>query len=123
MFLQHACFPQRTGEVDPGLPADRRQQRIRFLALDDLFEHVGGQRLDVGAVGKFGIGHDRGRVRIHQHDPVPFFLERFAGLRTGVIELARLADDDGPRTDDEDRLNVGSLGHAAQIIAVLSSES
>src|SRR5207245_1086906 len=34
-----------------------------------------------------------------------------ASLGAGVIELARLADDDGPRADEEDLAQVGSLWH------------
>jgi hypothetical protein len=32
------------------------------------------------------------------------------GLRAAVVELGRLADDDGPGTQDEDALQVGALG-------------
>jgi hypothetical protein len=32
-------------------------------------------------------------------------------LRAAVVELGRLADDDGPGAQDEDSLQVGALGH------------
>ena len=53
-------------EVERGLAADRGQHGVRPLALEDLLQHLGGQRLDVGAVGVLGVGHDRRRVGVHQ---------------------------------------------------------
>ena len=60
--------------------------------------YVAGQRLDVGAVGHLRIGHDGGRIGVGQHHLVAFRLERLAGLRAGVVELGRLADDDRARS-------------------------
>ena len=60
------------------------------------------QRLDVGAVGQLRVGHDRGRVGVDQDDSEPFVLQRLAGLGAGVVELARLPDDDRAGADDED---------------------
>ena len=78
---------------------------------DDLFDVVARERLDVGAIGQFGIGHDGGGVRIHQHHFVALLLEGLAGLRAGVVELGRLADHDRPRADHQDLLNVISAWH------------
>ena len=50
---------------------------------------------DVGAVGRVRVGHDRRRVRVDQDDVVAFLAQGFAGLGARVVELARLADDDG----------------------------
>jgi hypothetical protein len=50
-------------------------------------------------------------VRVHEHDAIAFRLERLARLHAGVIELARLADDDRTGADDEDALDVGAPGH------------
>jgi hypothetical protein len=66
---------------------------------------------DIGAVGELGVGHDRGRVRVHEHDAVAFFLEGFAGLGARIIKLAGLADDDGAGADDKDGMDVSSFGH------------
>ena len=41
----------------------------------------GGERLDVGAVGQLGVGHDRRRVAVDQDDLEPFGTQRLAGLR------------------------------------------
>jgi hypothetical protein len=64
---------------------------------------LGRDRLDIGRVGKLRIGHDRRRVGVDQDDPVALLLQRLAGLGAGIIELARLADDDRAGADDQDR--------------------
>ncbi len=53
-------------EIQAGLPAERRQQAIRPLALDDPADDLGRQRLDVDRVGHVLVGHDRGRVGVDQ---------------------------------------------------------
>ena len=104
--------PARWSGVERGLAAHRRQARRRAApSRDDLGHDLGRDRLDVGGVGQLGIGHDRGRVRVHQDDAIALLLQRLARLGARVVELARLADDDGPGADDEDGLDVGALGH------------
>ena len=70
------------------------------------------QRLDIRTVRQIGIGHDRRRIRIDQNDLITFFAQRFARLRTRIVEFARLPDDDRARADDENfvRCQVSSLG-------------
>ena len=76
--------------------------------------HFARERLDVGAVGDFRIGHDRGRVGVHQHDLVAVGAQRLAGLRAGIVEFAGLADDDRAGADDQDFLDVGALWHVSR---------
>ena len=113
-LLEHAHLVERQGGVESGLATHGGKQRVRPFFLDDLGDDVRGDRLDIGGVREIGVGHDRRRVGIHQHDPIAFGLERLAGLGSGIIELAGLADDDRACTDDEDRGDVGSLGHYAR---------
>ena len=110
-FFQHAHLAQAQRAVQRRLSAHRRQQRIGAFAFDDLGDDLRRDRLDICRVGEIGIGHDRRRVRVHQDDPVALFLERLARLRARVVELAGLADHDRARADDQDRFDVGSLGH------------
>ncbi len=42
---------------------------------------------------------------LDEHNLVALLLEGLAGLRAGVVELGRLADDDGAGADYEDLLN------------------
>ena len=110
-FLQRAHLAQRQRAVERGLPAHGRQQRVGPFLLDDLGDDLRRDRLDIGGVGQIRIGHDGRRIGVHQDDPVALVLERLAGLRAGIVELAGLADDDRAGADDQDRLNVGSFGH------------
>ena len=72
---------------------------------------IGGERLDVGAVGQLRVGHDRRRVAVDEHDLEPLGAQRLAGLGAGVVELAGLADDDRAGADDEHAFDVSTLGH------------
>ena len=100
--FEHAAFGQFHGKIQGGLAADGGQQRLGPFAGDDLLEHLAGERLDVGAVGDLGIGHDRRGIGIHQHDLVAVGAQRLAGLRAGIVEFAGLADDDRAGADDHE---------------------
>ena len=90
-------------QVKAGLAAESRQKGVWALAGDDGFKDFRHERLDVGAVRNFGVGHYRRRVGIHEHHPVALSRQRPAGLGPGVVELARLADHDRAGPDNQDR--------------------
>jgi hypothetical protein len=94
--FENAALGQLDGEVKRGLAADSGKQSVGVLGSDNGFKVVGGERLDVGAVGKLGIAHNGGRVGVDQDDPIALALERLAGLSAGVVEFAGLPNDDGP---------------------------
>ena len=120
VFLQHAAAEKRHRGVERGLAAERRQKHkfvgglgfgvwiprnthlahLVQLAHDDLFDAFGCDGLDVGAVGELRVGHDGGRVGVDEHDAEAFLPERLAGLRAGIVKLARLADDDRAGAND-----------------------
>ena len=110
-LVERAVLVQRLGEVERGLAAERRQQRVRALALDHLAHRVGQQRLDVGAGRELRVGHDRRRVRVDEDDLVALLEQHLAGLRAGVVELGGLADDDRARAEDEDLVEVVAPRH------------
>ena len=112
VFLQDAGFGQLNRRVQAGLPAQGGQQRIRMLASDYPLDELGGDGLDIGAVGHDGIGHDGRRVGVDQHHAIALVLEHLARLRAGVIEFARLTDDDGTRADDQDGFDVVAFRHS-----------
>ena len=119
-LVEHAHFAQRQRRVERGLPAHGRQQRETAgknvtLLLDDLGDDLRRDRLDIGRVRQVRIGHDGRRIGIDQNDPIALGLERLAGLRAGIVELAGLADDDRTRADDQDRGDVGPFGHCFRI--------
>ena len=57
------------------------------------------------SVGHHRVGHDRRGVGIDEHDLVAARPQRLAGLRAGIVEFARLADNDGPRSDNQYLVN------------------
>src|SRR5262249_14741627 len=73
------------------------------------------ERLEVGRVRPLGVGHDRRRVRVHEHDAVPLASQHAAGLRPRVVELAPLADAYRPGADDQDSAKVFALRHVSPI--------
>ncbi|MNU56136.1 hypothetical protein D3C71_452240 [compost metagenome] len=101
VLFQHAVVGQVQCAVQRGLAAHGGQQRIGLFTLDDLFDGLPGDGLDVGDVGRFRVRHDRGRVAVHQDGAVALGLEGLARLRAGVVEFAGLPDDDGAGADDE----------------------
>ena len=113
--VEHARLVELDRDVQRRLAPECRQQRIWPLPLDDLGHGLRVERLEVGRVRPLGVGHDRRRVRVHEHDPVPLAPQHPAGLRARVVELAALADADRPGADDQDRAKVGARRHAAAI--------
>ncbi len=110
-FRQGAVLVQRQCSVQRGLPSHRRQQRVGALGLDDARHRCRCDRLDIGGVCHLRIGHDRRRVGVHQDHPVPLGPQCLAGLGTGIVKLAGLADDDRASADDEDGADVVAARH------------
>ena len=102
MALEHAGLGEGDREVESGLAAERREESRGPLALDDPLEHLRRERLEVRDVGDAGIGHDRRRVRVHEDGLDPLLAQRAARLRSGVVELGGLPDEDRAGPDDED---------------------
>src|SRR6185295_2725622 len=112
--LEHAALVQREREVQCGLPAERRKDRLRTLAFEDRLERTRLELLDVRAAtrtGELRIRHDRRGIGIDEHDVIALFTEGFRTLCSRIIELARLADDDGARANEQDFLDVRAPGH------------
>ncbi len=115
VFLEHALARQVQGRVERRLSAHGWQERARPFLIDDAFDGSPVDRLDVDAVRGFRIRHDGGRIGVHQNDSIALFFQGLARLSSRIVELACLADDDGPGTDDEDAAEVGSFRHGATL--------
>ena len=121
MFLEHARAEQFHGRVQAGLATECGKQhelavsadffQLRQFADDNFLHCLGRDRLNVGAIGKFRVGHDRGGVGIHQHHAVAFFLKRLASLRSRIIKLTRLPNNNRASADNQNRMNVVSSRH------------
>ncbi len=115
-FIERALPAQRQRTVQRGLAAHGRQQRkaarddVAFL-LDDLGDDFGRDRLDIGGISQFRVGHDGGRIGIDEDDAVALFLQRLHRLGAGIVEFAGLADHDGTSADDQDGGDICSFGH------------
>jgi len=103
MGIEYASFDRLHCQVERRLATKRWQQSIWLLDLDDLRQNLKGQRLDIGGVGELGVGHNCCRIRVSQDDPVTLFSQHPACLRTRVVKLTRLTNDDRARTNEQDR--------------------
>ncbi len=109
---ERAVAVQLHRRVERGLPAHRREDRVRLLAFQYHLDHRRRNRLDVGAIGELRIRHDRGGVRVHEHDFVAFFAQGLARLHAGIIEFAALPDDDRAGANEEDFVQLIVPRHA-----------
>ena len=112
---QHAVLGQLDREVERRLPAERGQERVGAFPRDDLGERRRVERLEIGRIRPFGVGHDRRRVRVGEHDAVALGAEGAAGLDARVVEFAPLADANRPGADDQDAAEIAYFRHASAI--------
>ena len=111
VLFENAAFGELHSKIQRRLATNGGQKRVRLFLDDNFFEIFLGERLDVGAVRQFRVGHDGRRIRIHQHDLVALRAQCLARLRAGIVEFAGLADDDRAGADDQNLLDVFALRH------------
>ena len=111
-IIEDALLGECDGEVESGLAAHRRQQRVGPLALEHAGHALEIERLEIRPVGEARVGHDRRRVRVDDDRPEPVLPQHLQRLAARVVELAGLADDDRPGADQADRLDVTPPGQA-----------
>ena len=114
VLVEHAAFGEFERDVERRLAAHGGDERVGLLRLDDARDPVGRQRLDVGRVGDVRVRHDRGGIRVHEDDSKSLLAERPAGLRSGVVELAGLADHDRSGAYEKNRGDVVAAWHRAR---------
>jgi len=112
-LFKHALTLQLQRAVQRRLAAHGRQNRIRTLFLNDLAHHFPVNRLDVGGISHFRVGHDSGRVRVHQNNAVALFAQRFTRLGAGVVKLARLTDNNRARAQNQDAFYICTFWHGS----------
>ena len=105
VFFQGSVPAQLHGQRQARLSAESRQQAVRALLLDDAPQGFPCQGFEVDGIRQLFVGHDGGRVGVDQHSLDSLLLQDAAGLRSGIVELGRLPDDDRARADDEYLLN------------------
>ncbi len=85
MFGEGAGFVQSHGGIQGGLASEGWEEGVRLFLGENLFHDFRGDGFDIGAVGKLGIGHNRGRIAVYEDDLVAFFV---AGHETTALTLA-----------------------------------
>ena len=107
VFFQHTRIGELHGHIQAHLTAQRGQQGIGAFFLDDLRHEGQSDRFDIDAVSDIRIGHDGGRVAVHQNDFDAFLAERPAGLRACIVKFGGLSDDNRTGTDDHNFFHIG----------------
>ena len=110
-LFQNALLGQLHGEIQTRLSAQPRDDGVGTLEADDLGDVFQRQRLHVDFVRNVRVGHNGSGVRVGEDHLVTLLLEREARLRTRIVELGGLSDDDGPRADDQNLLDIFSPRH------------
>src|SRR5918996_5651716 len=108
--VEDAAVGEGDREVERGLPAECRQERVRPLAGEHRGDALEVERLDVRAVREAGVGHDRRGVGVDDDGAVAVLAQHLQRLAAGVVELASLADHDRPGTDYANRGDVTASG-------------
>ena len=116
-FSRMPRFSRATPQLRPVWPPIERMIALGPLALDDLLDVLGRHRQQVDLVRlhlalPVDVGLHRRDVRVDQHDLEALLLERLDGLRARVVELARLADGEAARAEEEhlgERLRLGGV--------------
>ncbi len=96
-------------EIERGLAAQSRQNRVGTLAADNLVERIHGQRLNVSAVRAVGVRHYCRGVRVRENDEITFLFKCFYRLNARVVELAPLPNDNGSRANNQNLTNIRPL--------------
>ena len=104
-LFKEARLCQLHAEVEAGLTAEGGQDPVRLLLQNNLLKNTCRQRLDIDLICNVLVRHDGGRVRVHEADLNPLFLQGPAGLGACVVKLRRLADDDGAGADHQNFFN------------------
>ncbi len=113
----HAMAVEYTGpsevacNIQGRLASQSGEKGVRPLPGDDLGHDLFGYRLYVRGVGKLGVCHDRGRIRVDEDHLVAMGAQNLRRLSARVVELTGLADDDRPGADDQNAFNVGAFWH------------
>ena len=106
----HAPLHQRLSQVDCGLAAQRCDDALRLLELDDVHHILRSQRLEVQLVGGGVVGGDGLRVVVDDDGLVAGLTDGHDRVDRGVVKLHTLTDTDGAGAQNHDLLLFGENG-------------
>ena len=105
LLLEKALLVQLHGQGQARLAPQARQDGVGPLLFDDALDGLHRQGLQVDLVRHGLIRHDGGGVGVAEDHVDTGILQDTAGLGAGVVELRRLADDNGAGADHQNFLN------------------
>ena len=91
-LFEHTVFSHSHSGIQSGLATECGQQGVGAFALDDFGDAFRGDRLDISAVGKLGVGHYGGGIGVYKNDLVALLSQGLAGLSAGIVELTALTN-------------------------------
>ena len=110
-LFEHSSVRELDRDVQGRLAPQCRQDRVRPLASEHVAHALQVEWLDVGAIGKARVGHDRGRVRVDDDRAVSVLTQHLERLAARIVELAGLPDHDRAGADHADRVDIATGGH------------
>ena len=100
VLLQNTLLRQLNSQIQTSLTAQGSQQAIRTLLADNLLQELYSQRLNIYTIRHMSISHNGSRIAIYQYNLQAFLLEGTAGLRTCIVKLCCLADNNRAGTNN-----------------------
>ena len=97
--IERAVLGQLHSGIEARLPTECGKQGVGTLSGDHLLDELWGHGLNIGAVRKPRVRHDRSRIRVQQNNFDSFFFQRTARLGSCIVKLRCLPDDDRTRTN------------------------
>ena len=111
ILVEEAVGNQLHRNVQTSLAAQRRQNGVRTLLLDDFLYTRDGHRLNINLVCHRLVRHDGRRVGVYQNDLKTFFAQRAAGLRACIVKLCCLTDDNRAGAEYHYLMNIVAQRH------------
>ena len=96
------------GELQRGLAAELDDHALGPLLLADGEHVLGGERLEIEAVGGVVVGRDRLRIAVDHHRVATELAGGHRRVHAAVVELDPLADPVGPGAEDDHRVPVAA---------------
>ena len=112
VFLQRPFFVQLHSDRETRLSPQPGKQTVWTFFLNNAFHRLRVERFEIHFVRHHFVRHDGRGIGIDENGVNPFLLQNTARLRSGVVKLRRLSDDDGTRTDDKHFLYVFIFRHS-----------
>ena len=111
VFCQNTFFIKVHSKVQSNLSAQRSQERIRTFFSDNTFQKFAIQRFNINTVSNINICHNCCRIAVNKHYFKIFFFESTTCLRTCIVKLCRLSNDNRAGADYEYFFNVCFFRH------------